>query len=802
MLPIRAAIKSLRRSPGFATVSIISMGLALGLVATVFGMVDTLRHPRTVSFEPERLFTLRYSGDGSAGLVTPGDHFDVLSRFVRSIEGAAYWGMADGQNLISGDVIVEGRGMVVSANYFKLRGVRPVAGRLFDIATVEEDVASSSVVISEQVWTTLFDRNPRLETLALRIEGYSGISRKQVIGVLPGEFLAENGSSYFQPLPSDVKGYAGANRNIWPIVRVRPGATIDSLIVDFKLAAEYMTQAHGEGRRSFSYRAWPVLQDPLDLQAMHWVMLGAGVVVLVIACSNLANLVLARGLVRQRDRAVRMSLGARRADLIREVLAECVVLSIAGVTVGILAATWGFDLMRRNLPPQNPMTFGLVLNMNWRVIAMSSAAAVISGVLFGLLPALRLSDLNLAQSIKEASGTTTGKKHGRFSALVIGQVALSLALLTGVSLLLRASWATRSLDLGYDARKLLGVNVSPPWRSSVDTTYAARSALAAATETRLRRFDAIESIAWRSSGSLKVPTFTGERSGGAFRSRFIRAYTVASPNLLRTIGIPILQGRDFEDRDAFSDGVVIVDSATALKIWGSEDPIGKLAKFAPEDKIAPWYRVVGVSKTIMPSMPQFSGQETEPQIYLVSKDSITTRTFVVRAAEEDIPALRSDIKATMRDIVPPRGSIGVFGFDDLRQDMIRDQLFLSRVFGAFGVLSLLLCALGMYSVLSYAVSQRMREVGIRVALGATTKRIFLDVLHDGAILVVAGTAIGGLATMWTNKFVDPFIGLLYHIDATALVMAEAVLVAIALMSMVRPALRATKSDPVDVLRAA
>ena len=800
MLPIRAAIKSLRRSPGFATVSILSLALALGLVAAVFGMVDALRRPRTVSFEPERLFTIVYGGDGKAGQVTAGDHIDVLQRFVRSVESTAYQTQLGTANLIAGDVVVEGRGALTSANYFAVRGVRPIAGRLFDPATADED-AAASIVISEQLWISLFHRQPRLEKLALRIENSSGVSRRQVIGVLPAEFFNETSTDVWQVMPSDVKAYATTNRGVYPIVRLRPNATIDSLIADFKVASEYMLQVHGKGRRDFVYRTWPVMRDPLELRAMHWILVGAGFAVLIIACSNLANLILARGLTRRRDLAVRMSLGARRSDLVREVLAESVVLSLAGASLGLLAATWGFDLLRGNMPSQNPVTGGLVLTMNWRVIAMSSGAAVLSALMFGLLPALRLSDMRLSEALKEASGSTTGRKHGRFSALVIGQVALSLVLLTGVSLLLRASRLTQALDLGFDARKLLSVSVRPPWRNAVDTTYAARSALAAATETRLLRFKAIQSVAWRTGGSLKYPTFTGERSGGGFRSRFVRGYTIASPNLLRTIGIPIVRGRDFEDRDLFSEGVLIVDSVTALKVWGSDDPIGRLAKFGPEERIAPWYRVVGISRTIRPSMPQNAGEDAEPQIYLVSKDSVASRTFVVRAPEKVMPELRTEIAATMRDIVPPRGSIAVSGFDDARQQMIKEQLFLSRVFGAFGAMSLLLCALGMYSVLSYAVTQRMREVGIRVALGATTKRIFLDVLHDGAILVVAGTAVGGFATIWTNQFVDPFIGLLYHVDAIALVMAEAVLVSVALLAMMRPAVRATKTDPVEVLRA-
>lgn len=297
----------------------------------------------------------------------------------------------------------------------------------------------------------------------------------------------------------------------------------------------------------------------------------------------------------------------------------------------------------------------------------------------------------------------------------------------------------------------------------------------------------------------------------------LNGYRYASPNYLRTIGVPIIRGRDFGDRDAFSEGVLIVDSVTALRIWGSEDPIGRLAKFGMTARIQPWFRVIGVTGSIMSDLPRHDGEQPEPQIYLVGKTAfvspteagirpltarIPIRSFVVRAKARDIAQLRTSIPRDMRSILPRRGGVQVYGFDDQRQNLIRQQRMLATIFGAFGVLSLLLCALGLYSVLSYSVTQRTREHGIRVALGATSKRIFLGVLHDGAILVVAGTAVGGFVTFWTNQFVDPYIGMLYYIDVLALVAAEFVLIAVALLAMLKPALRATRSDPVDVLRAA
>ena len=815
LLPLHGAIRSLRRNPGFATVSILSLALALGLVAAVFGLVDSLRFPRTAIRNPGELFELRMGGEGAAGRITAADHVDVIERYLRASGSVAYETFARGDVLISRNIRVTASGRLVSSNFFSVLGVRAVAGRLFSDATADDD-APASIVISEGVWRQVFDADPRLERLAVTVEAERDTRRLQVIGVAPQELVQETGASFWLAIPGELKSFLARERYVMPVMRVRPGVTIDTLNAQFRTVTEYLTAAHGKGRREFVYNARPVKRDPLRIDDFSWLLIGAAFAVLLIACSNLANLVLARGLARQNEMAVRLSLGARRSDIIKAVLAECLVIALAGAALGIVAAAWGFDLLRSSMPERAGSGGGVfLLAMNWRVIAMSSGAAAIAGLLFGLLPALRLSDLQLAQHIREQSGTSTGRRRGRFPILVIGQVALSLAMLTGVSLLLRATQKAKGVDFGFDPARLLQVQVFS--RGTGDTSRAARLALWAAAEKRLRDYPDVESVAWQSSVSLRrSPVVTGERSGGATRSRPLDGYLFASPNVLRTKDIQVIRGRDFRDSDAFGEGAVIVDSATALRIWGTEDPIGKLLKFAPDDRISPWFPVVGVSRPVLTGLPLYEGAESPAVVYLVAREAfvspdapgvrplrpgLPSRSFIVRGKAKDIAAIRVGIPAAMRDILPPRGSTFIYGFDDQRQNLIAQQTFLARVFGAFGVLSLALCALGLYSVLAYSVNQRMREHGIRVALGATTRHIFLDVLHEGAILVVAGTALGGLATIWSNKLVDPYIGLLYHVDALALVAAEVVLVGVALASMVRPAVLATRTDPVEVLRA-
>ncbi|HEX6313700.1 MAG TPA: FtsX-like permease family protein [Gemmatimonadaceae bacterium] len=814
MLPIRGAIKSLRRSPGFATVSILSLALSLGLVAAVFALVDGLRHPRTATRDPEHLYEIRMRGEGAAGRITAAEHIEMLQRFAQSTESFAFSTWANGQ-LFSNGVPIDGSGQRVSANFFDVRGVKPISGRSFAQATAGED-AVASVIISERVWQQVFDRNPRLDRLAIRIEDAAGDRIGQVIGVMPQELVAETRASFWLALPPDLNAYFATERFVVAMARLKPGATFDQLNAEFTRATDYLRQLHGKGRIDFLYTAKPMKVDPLRIDEMIWLLLGAAIAVLLVACANLANLVLARGLSRQGELAVRVSLGATRRDIVSGVLAECLVVALAGAVLGLLAAAWGISVVRANMP-ERLGTGMLAIAVSWRVILMSSGAAAVAALVFGLLPAIRLSDVRLAQYIKEQSGTTTGRRRGRFPVLVVGQVALSLAMLTGVSLLLRASFITSRVDFGFDPARILSVNLYT--RSPSDTSTSARLALWSAAEKRLKELHGAEAVAWSSGvGLFRSPSLTGERSGGAFRTRYMPRYTYASPNLLRTVGVTIIRGRDFEDRDAFGDGVVVLDSVTALRIWGSEDPIGKLVKFAVPERISPWFRVIGVSRPVLSDVPSYAGADIDPQVWMVGRtafvspspdlrgprqllSSIPSRSFVVRGRSNDVAALRAEIPRVLRDLLPPRGSVFVYGWDDNRKNLIAGQRFLAGVFGIFGVLSLSLCALGLYSVLSYAVTQRTREVGIRVALGATSRQIFRDVLHDGAVLVIAGTAVGGLATLFSNKLVDEYIGLLYHVDVWALVAAELVLVGVAMLAMLRPALRATRSDPVAVLRA-
>lgn len=792
------ALRALRRSPTFTTVAIGSLALALGLVSAVFGFIEAFRNPRSASHRPEQLYRLAFSGDGAAGQVTTPDHFAALQQ-LRTVTGIAYHRSFDGM-AVAGTRIEHVVGGRVSADFFALLGVRPRVGRLFSQAD-DRSGGATGVVIDERLWARLFDGRGPLDELALTIDG----ARYDVIGVVPQALSGEIHESVWllDPAPAtrDLSRAGGWSR---PLVRLRDGETRESLTGDLQRVAEWMTAAHGEGRRPFQYRAYAVKREPLELSQLHWLLLVAALSVLLMACANLANLVLARGLSRQRDLAVRLSLGARRRDIVAEVLAECVLVALAGAALGVMAAAWAVDLAKSQLPETIPFVGRIVVEMNWRVVGMSTLAASVAAALFGVLPALRLSDIDLADRMKSSSGSSTPRSRGRYSALVIGQVALALTLLTGAGLLGRASHRLAAFDFGFDAERLLRVSASPG-RRGVDTARVA--AVLSAIESRLAAMPRVQSVAWHHPRS-SMGSAIGERPDGSLHSAVLRGYEVVSPNYLRTLGLSVVRGRDFEPRDALGNGAAIIDEEAARLVWGPDDPLGRLIKLDPASDTGPWLRVVGVAKRL-PADPRT--QEAPPPLIwstgplldprAPAPNATLSRWFVVRVNPADQVPLMVEIQRMLRDVVPAEWPRGVAPWNENFRELQRTQSFLTGLFAGFGVVALLLCAIGLYSVLSFAVSQRLREYGIRIAIGATRRDIFRTVLRDGAVLVLAGTALGGFASIWSNKLVDRYILMFYHIDAVALVLAETILVLVALAAVSAPARRATRSDPVAILRA-
>jgi predicted permease len=526
-------------------------------------------------------------------------------------------------------------------------------------------------------------------------------------------------------------------------------------------------------------------------------MVGAALAVLLIACVNLAHLMLARGLAKRRELAVRMALGATRAAVIRLMLVEVALITLVGSGLGILATVWGRNVLETAMPPEASWVGILQPQLSWRVFALSGLAAVLSAVLFGLIPALRVAySVELTEPLKDA-GTTTARTRQRYSPLVISEVALALVLMMGGGLLLRTVQQLRRETAGLNVETLLsawvgGKMVGERTRNDVDWEQAVAIAravpgVARVASSRERRLDGL--------------AMTPEQSEDTSRLLLMRSVPVVSSEYLRALGLPILRGRDFEPGDAAGNGAAILNAVAADRLYPRQDPVGRMIKLGGPRKDAPWVPIVGVARSEIESR---FGVEIlrQPQVWVSRRDTVAGRTFamlMIRTVRRD-PQVAAQLRRQLRS-VPSIGYAMVRSYAYARDAEIASRAFLADVFVGMGLIALALAALGLYGVLSYAVTQRMREYGVRLALGAEQRSLFRAVVHDAAVMVLAGIGVGAFAALAAARLLDSVLVAVLPSDVVSLAAAEAVLLTAGLLAALGPARRAARSDPLDILRA-
>jgi predicted permease len=794
MLPLRYAFRSLRRSPGFVAVTVLCLGLGLGLTTTAFSVVDAALNPYVPYRDPDAVFRVFQFGDGANHDVRSLTRFRVLRR------ASSFAGIAAVQPLASGAASVAGNManmdvVSVSENFFTVLGLSPRIGRFFGAGT-DPGVA----VVSYDTWRLVLNGRHDLSATTLVIAG----RQFAVIGVAPRGMEAPFFASAWVPLPAGDASLSEARR-MWllPYVRLRPGVTLAQAEAEMAVLASRLTAEHGTGHRSFEFALFPIRPRPLGLHAFHKAMLGATFAVLLIACGNLGTLMLARGLNRRRDVALYLAIGATRGAVVRQVMTECLIVALAGGAVGALLAVWGIDILAYHWPPRIRWIGLIKPALNWRVFAFAALAAVASALGFGLWPAIRSSDVDVSEPLKDAAGTTTGRMRLRFSALVIAEVALSLVLLLGAGALVKTVQRIKQFDFGYDRTGLLvgGVNT---YADSAFSRLEARQALFEDILMRARTATGVVSAALFTgdapAGEMVVPDYAADGS----QRLLLKSYQRVSPSFLRTLGVRVLLGRDFEEGDRRGVGGVILDEDAAKALWPHRSPVGQLLKLGEASSSAPWVPVVGVARHASLDFEQDPDMSPEPLIYRVAGTFDTRQTqIVVRTRVSDEAGVSRHLRQSLQAAMPSSSGPAVYvmpwttGFDEF----VEARGFIARLFGLFGVIGLTLAAAGLYAVLAYAVSQRMREFGVRIALGANRRDLLKLVLHDGMVMVLAGMASGAVLSLWAEQILRAWLYNVDPTDAVALVGAELVLLVVSLGACVGPALRATRADPLEILRA-
>jgi predicted permease len=783
MTPFRYALRSLRKSPGFVAVTTVSLGLALGLCTTTFAILDGMMHPNVPIRDAGRVYTVIHAGDGAGRDVTAYD------RYARLRDGAGFHAgmaaMTSNYDVLYVDgVRWFGPVLTVSANYLTVLGIELYRGRGFRPAN--DPLDDHAAVVGYGVWRQSFE-GVDLEdaTITIHEETY------RVVGVLPPNLEHD----VLLRLPGNVATDSTLANRIRPITRLRDGVTREAAVGELDAIAETLNATLGVGRQPFGFGLQSVMPDPLKLTTLHYALGGAALAVLLIACANLANLMLARGYARRGELALQTALGATRNRLIRLVVAESVTIVTLGGILGVILTVWGVSLVTHRMPPEIEYIGQLAPAMSWRVVAFALAAMGGTVGIFGLIPAVRSSNVELSEPLKGTSGTTTPTLRRRYSRLVISEIAASMILLMGTGLLIHASKQIGAYDFGYDPSRL--------FRSGVFLRGEAAEDPEPVFQRIVENVAAIPGI--QSVGTMaSVPPANGlvisELSSGGSDARLnVRAYQESSPNLLRTLGLRIVSGRDFLPGDEQGDGSVILDEDAARALFRGEDAVGKNIKLGAFASERPWLPVVGVVQNAALRFVSDPDLQPLPKIYVAGNDA-RSRNLIVRA-ETTHPSLATRIGEEIEISVPGQYLAFVFPWQGSFDGAIRARKFMAGVFGIFGAFALVLAGVGLYGVLTFAVGQRMREFGIRIALGARATQVLRLVVHDGVVMILAGTGIGAFAAMWAGGLFGSWLYSVPPTDVRSLLGAEVVLLVTTLAACLSPAIRASAADPLETLRA-
>jgi putative ABC transport system permease protein len=795
------AARSLRKSPGFTLMAIICVALGVGVTTTIFSAVDGILLRPLPYPNADRLVAVysRLAAKGATGINISYEDYLSWRDENRTFSELGIWTWTN--NTLSGKgeaERVEGAG--VTANLFPLLGVRPIIGRTF---TPSEELPGNDrvIMLSYGLWQRRFAGDPAIVGSPIEVDGLP----YTVIGVMPPRFNFPDRGQVWVPFPNDDwrsgrgnRGYAGA------IGRLKPGVTLAQAQADLDVISRRLQQAYPQDNFGWDAEAVALRDDLVgNLRKPLHVFLGAVGCVLLIACANVANLMLARGAARQREIAVRVALGAGRRRLVRQVLTESMILALVGGAVGAVLAKFGVQLLRFAFP-NGDVPFYVSLDMDGRVLLFAVLVSALTGVIFGLVPALRATRLDLNTALRDGGRAEAGgRSGGRLrNSLAVAEVALSVVLLVCATLLLRSYGALIGTDLGFDQHGVLTAAISLP-----ATTYENDEKQRAFYEQLYARLAAIPGVV--SVGSANGIPFSGwdVQSHMSIEGRPARAqgeeldihYQNISPGYLPTIGVPIMRGRGFTaaDRDS-SVHIGVINEVLARQEFAGIDPIGKRIHFGDAGSKDPWITIIGVAKEFRHyRLPQPMG----PAIYFPQLATPSaSQTLVLRTSLPDPMALAPAVREVLKELDP---GVPAFKVQTLEQAVSRSlwrQRLQGQVLGTFATLALLLAAVGIYGVISYAVAQRTRELGVRMALGATRGQVLGLVLGQGLRLAAAGVAIGIVAALALSRVVA---SLLYGVSATDLATFVGVPVALALIALLAtlvPARRATRVDPVVAMR--
>ncbi len=820
-------IRSLLKRPGFTVIAVLTLALGIGANTAIFSVVNATLMRLPPVADPDRLV---YVFNGPAGAVFSYPDYAAMRDQNNVFDGMVAWG-GIAASLNSGDQTDQVSGAIVSGNFFDTIGVRAQLGRVITTEDDKTPAAHPVVVISQRLWQTRFAADPNVVGRQLLLNG----NAFTVIGVLPAGFDGlQLGSvrDLYVPMMMQATmrppraGYSGemnpdllqvrGNRWLSSIGKLKPGVTREQAQASLALIAKQLEEAYPKTNRNraVSIASLSETDDPQSrrqLSSVARLLMAVVGIVLLIACANVANLLLARSSARTKEIAVRLAIGATRARIVRQLLTEGVLLAMLGGATGLLLAWWITRSLSAAPPPAGSLPIAVQYSIDVRVLLFTLAISLLAGIVFGLAPALRASRPALVPALKDDAAAFFERTRifSLRNLLVVTQVALSVVLLIAAGLFLRSLHRAQAVDPGFDAEKVvtLPLNINllrytrPQGREFYRQIVERVEAIPGVESASLARIAAVSGGS--SVRSLLIEghagsdnQFRSEGAGAASGSADSVSTNVIGPRYFQTMGIGFLQGRDFNAQDTEGQPlVVIVNEAFVRRHFPSESVLGRRLSFSGPE--GPWREIVGVVRT---SKYYSLGEGPTPVTYLpLPQNHETGMTLHVRTAADPttiVGAIRSETQSLEKNLP--------LATPERMTDRVSNSLYAARMgailLGVFGGLALLLASIGLYGVMAFAVSRRTRELGIRVALGARPGDVFRLVLRQGMTLVIAGVVLGLAVAAMVTRLLTSFLYGVSTTDALTFTAIPVLLTVVALLACYLPARRATKVEPLVALR--
>jgi putative ABC transport system permease protein len=803
MTDFRYAVRTLTKRPAFVLIAVLTIALGIGVNTAIFSAVDAVMLRPLPFKDPEALMAV-WEHTPALGIAqnefAPANYFDLRQQN-QVFEDLGAFGQLS-VNLTGEGEPEQLDGQLVTANVFKLLGVQPALGRTF--ASDEDQKGRDTVaVLSDALWARRFNRDPNVINRSITLNGKSFT----VIGVMPPKFFfPEREIELWAPWSMEPGQAEGRGDHYFRLVgRLKPGVTRPQANAETESIAARLAAAYPRTNEGLGFVVNSFHQDYVgDLRRPMLILFAAVGLVLLIACANVANLMLAQATTRRREIAIRMALGARRWAIARQMLAESLLLALAGGLLGVLGAVWGVEALSKLLPES--LSKLQAISVDSRVFLFTLGVTVLTAIAFGAVPAYHAARANPGDTLGETGRDLSGGVSGRYlrRVLVVSEVALAVVLLVGAGLLIRSFQRLRQVDVGFKPDKLMTMRMVLPMPK-----YAKPENRRAFYDELLRRVHELPGVEAAgmitflplSTSGMKFSFSVEGRNQPSDMQLPFALYRVVSPDYFSALGIPLQRGRLFDSRDsATATPAIIINRHLAEQFWPGEDPTGKRLKIGAADSQNPWATVVGVVGNVRQA--GLYG-EMLPELYVPYTQErrpwVAPRDLVVRV-NGDSAALVGAVREAVWAVDKDQPVSNVRTMDQVFALAVSRERFQMLLLALFAALALVLACVGLYGVISYAVAQRTHEIGVRMALGAQPRDVLRLVIRQGMVLTIAGLVVGvGVGLAATRVMTDMLFGVTAT-DALTFVSVGVLLVIVAFLACYVPARRATKVDPLVALR--